>query len=109
MASNAILPQGGKPWSRRRPFRLLLSCAGRSGPFQVLPGEERLELRIFLDRSVVEVYAGGRAVLTASGDWLGLGQGGLCREGGCAVTLLARGGRALASAVDLWEMGSIWG
>jgi beta-fructofuranosidase len=86
-----------------------LSCAGRSGRFRVLPGEDGLQLRIFLDRSVVEVYANGRAALTASGDWLGLGEGGLRREGGCAVTLLARGGRALASAVDLWEMGSIWG
>jgi beta-fructofuranosidase len=87
----------------------LLRCAERSGDFRVLPGEDRLELRIFLDRSVVEVYANGRAALTAGGDWLGFGEGVPEPEGGHAVTLLARGERVLASAVDVWEMASIWG
>ena len=60
-----------------------------------------------LDRSVVEVYANGRAALTAGGNWLG--EGALAPEGGCTLTLLAGGDRALASAVDVWEMTSIWG
>jgi beta-fructofuranosidase len=85
-----------------------LHCAGRSGEFRVLPGEERLRLRIFLDRSVVELYANGRAVLTAGGDWLGVGEGARQPAGGGTVTLLARGDGALASALDVWEMASIW-
>jgi len=85
-----------------------LSCAERSGEFRVLPGEGRLELRIFLDRSVVEIYANGRVALTAGGDWLGVGEEALESEAGRPLTLLARGEGALASAVDLWEMESIW-
>jgi beta-fructofuranosidase len=85
-----------------------LRCAERSGEFRVLPGEGRLQLRIFLDRSVVEVYANGRVALTAGGDWLGVGEGALEPGGGRTVTLHARGERVLASAVDVWEMGSIW-
>jgi hypothetical protein len=68
-----------------------------------------LQLRIFLDRSVVEVYVNGRVALTAGGDRLesqGEAPGG---EDERALTLLARGGSARASAVDVWEMGSIWG
>jgi hypothetical protein len=74
----------------------------------VLPGEDRLQLRIFLDRSVVEVYANGRVALTAGGDWLGVGEGAHEPTGGGTVTLLARGERALAPALDVWEMASIW-
>jgi beta-fructofuranosidase len=85
-----------------------LSCAERSGEFRVLSGEGRLQLRIFLDRSVVEVYANGRVALTAGGDGLGVGGGALESEGGRPVTLLARGEGALVSAVDVWEMESIW-
>jgi beta-fructofuranosidase len=86
-----------------------LHCAQRSGTFRVLPGERGLQLRIFLDRSVMEVYVNGRVALTAGGDQLesrGEAHGG---EGEWALTLLARGGPARASAVDVWEMGSIWG
>jgi beta-fructofuranosidase len=84
-----------------------LSCAERSGEFRLLPGEGRLQLRIFLDRSVVEVYANGRVALTAGGDCVG--EGAPRREGEIAMTLFSRGGRARASAVDVWEMASIWG
>jgi hypothetical protein len=85
-----------------------LRCAERSGEFRVLPGEGRLRLRVFLDRSVVEVYANGRVALTAGGDWLGVGEGALEPGGRRTVTLHARGEGALASAVDVWEMASIW-
>jgi beta-fructofuranosidase len=85
-----------------------LRCAERSGEFRVLPGEGRLRLRIFLDRSVVEVYANGRAALTAGGDWLGVGEGALEPGGRRTVILHARGEGVLASAVDVWEMASIW-
>jgi beta-fructofuranosidase len=85
-----------------------LSCAERSGEFRMLPGEDRLQLRIFLDRSVVEVYANGRVALTSGGDWLGVGAGAPEPTGGGTVTLLARGERVLASALDVWEIASIW-
>jgi beta-fructofuranosidase len=85
-----------------------LHCAERSGKFRLLPGEDRLQLRIFLDRSVVEIYANGRVALTAAGDWLGAGEAALEPGGGRTVTLRARGEPVNAKAVDLWEMGSIW-
>jgi beta-fructofuranosidase len=86
-----------------------LSCAERTGEFRVLPEEEHLELRIFLDRSVVEVYANGRVPLTVGLDCLGVGEEALLRERGAALTLFARGGEARALAVEIWEMASIWG
>jgi beta-fructofuranosidase len=85
-----------------------LSCAERSGSFRVLPGEGCLRLRIFLDRSVMEVYANGRLALTVASDRLGLEGEGLAPEGERSAALFARGGRARAAAVDVWEMTSIW-
>jgi len=41
-----------------------LSCGTAGGTFR-LPVGERLELRVFLDRSVLEIYANSRAALTA--------------------------------------------
>ena len=85
-----------------------MGCAQRVGEFRLLSGEDRLQLRIFLDRSVVEVYANGRVALTAGGDCLGLGEGAPRREGEGALTLFSRDGQARASVLDLWEMASIW-
>jgi beta-fructofuranosidase len=61
---------------------------------------ESLVLQVFVDRSVVEAYANGRACLTsrvypARADSLG-------------VELFARGGPAQLHKLDVWEMGSIW-
>jgi beta-fructofuranosidase len=86
-----------------------LSFAERSGAFRILPEEEDLELRIFLDRSVVEVYANGRVSLTAGLDCPGVGEEALRRERDAALTLFARDGEARALAVEIWEMASIWG
>jgi beta-fructofuranosidase len=85
-----------------------LSCAQRVGKFRLLPGEDRLQLRIFLDRSVVEIYANGRVALTAGEACLGVGEGAPRPEGEGALTLFSRGGQARASALDVWEMASIW-
>jgi beta-fructofuranosidase len=85
-----------------------LRCAGRSGQFRHLPGEGRLQLRVFLDRSVVEVYADGRVALTAGLDFPEVGEAALPGEGERPLTLFARGGAARVSAVDVWEMASIW-
>ena len=70
-----------------------------SGPFLLAEGEP-LELRIFLDRSVVEVFANRRLCLTkriypSRSDSLG-------------VALFARGGRAKMRSMDAWHMSSIW-
>src|SRR5919205_324723 len=58
---------------------------------------ERLKLNVFLDGSVVEVFANGRSCLTeriypTRPDSLGLG-------------LFARGGKARVAALGIWEMG----
>jgi beta-fructofuranosidase len=59
-----------------------------------------LRLHIFVDRSVVEVFANGRAcaasrVYPSGSDSLG-------------VALFAKGGAAEARSIDIWEVGSIW-
>jgi len=64
------------------------------------PGEG-VRLHIFLDRSVLEVYANGWACLTSRIypsrlDSLGL-------------DAFAEGGSAKLKSVDVWKMGSIWG
>ncbi len=67
----------------------------RSTPFTLAPGEP-LRLRVFLDRSVVEVYANGHTCLTSRiyptrPDSLGL-------------DLFATGGRATVRGMRAWEM-----
>ena len=62
--------------------------------------DEPLSLHVFLDRSVVEVYANGRACLTSRiypsrPDSLGL-------------ALFARGGTANLTSLDVWQLTSIW-
>jgi beta-fructofuranosidase len=62
--------------------------------------EETLKLHIFVDRSVVEVFANGRSCLTdriypSRADSLGM-------------DLFARGGSAKFKSVDIWEMRPIW-
>jgi beta-fructofuranosidase len=69
------------------------------GPLDLADGE-RLRLHVFLDRSVVEICANGRACLTSRiypslPDSLG-------------VHLFAHGGSANLASLDVWEMGSIW-
>jgi beta-fructofuranosidase len=64
-------------------------------PLELKPGE-RLELRVFVDKSVVEVYANdrqaiGRRVYPASADSLG-------------VVLFADGGEATCRSAQAWEM-----
>jgi beta-fructofuranosidase len=76
--------------------------AGRlmDAPLTLAPGEE-LELRIFVDRSVIEVFANGRACQTARF----YPEREDCRH----VALFARGGGAEVLAIQAWEMRSIAG
>jgi beta-fructofuranosidase len=67
----------------------------QAGPFDLAP-QEALKLRIFLDGSVVEVFANGRACLTSriyptQMESLGLG-------------IFARGGKAKIRSLDAWVM-----
>ena len=71
----------------------------QGGPLRLAEGEP-LRLRVFLDRSVLEIFANGRACLTdriypSRPDSLGLG-------------LFAAGGTATLRSLVCWEMRSIW-
>lgn len=66
------------------------------GPLTLAPGEP-LRLHVFLDRSVVEIYANGRACLTS--------RIYPTRPDSLGVSLFARGGSARARSVDVWECG----
>lgn len=69
------------------------------GELRLAPGEP-LQLQVFLDRSVIEVFANGRACITSRiyptrSDSLGLELTGIA-------------GRAYVRRLDVWEMRSIW-
>jgi beta-fructofuranosidase len=61
---------------------------------------ETLTLQIFVDHSVVEVYANSRACLTS--------RVYPSRADSVGVEIFARGGPAQLHTLDVWEMGSIW-
>lgn len=61
---------------------------------------EPLRLRIFLDRSVLEVFANGRVCLTS--------RIYPTRSDSLGVTVAAAGGRARLRSLDVWAMASIW-
>jgi beta-fructofuranosidase len=60
---------------------------------------EPLILRVFVDRSVVEVFANGRLCLTSRVYPSETSQG---------VALFAQGGSVDVPAIDVWNMRSIW-
>jgi beta-fructofuranosidase len=62
---------------------------------------ETLTLQIFVDHSVVEVYANARACLTS--------RIYPSRADSVGVELFAHGGAARLQQMEAWEMGSIWG
>ena len=69
------------------------------GPLTLSEGEP-LALRIFIDRSIVEVFANGRQCLTVR-----VYPG---REDSCGVSVFARGGEAKLVSLDAWQMRSVW-
>ena len=76
--------------------------AGRGvqrAPFALEAGE-LLSLRIFLDRSMVEVFANKRLCLTK--------RIYPSRADSVGVEIFARGGEAAVTSVDAWEMAAIW-
>ena len=74
-----------------------LARSAEIGPLKLARGEA-LELRIFIDRSVVEVFANDRQCLTVRAyPALDASEG---------VSAFARGGDARLLSLDCWEMGS---
>ena len=69
------------------------------GPIAMKQGE-LLELRVFIDRSVIEVFANDRQCLTVR-----VYPG---RDDSRGVSLFARGGGARLVSLDCWQMHSIW-
>jgi beta-fructofuranosidase len=68
-------------------------------PLEAEPGEP-LRLRVFIDRSIVEVFANGIQCVTkrihpSRADSLGVG-------------LFAQGGDCVLSRLDAWDMDPIW-
>jgi sucrose-6-phosphate hydrolase SacC (GH32 family) len=81
-------------WAKESPDGSLTIDA-QSAPFALADGES-LKLRIFLDRSVLEVFANGRQCITqriypTRSDSLG-------------VVLFSRGGSVNVKSVDAWDM-----
>jgi beta-fructofuranosidase len=68
----------------------------KGGPLELDEGEN-LKLRVFLDQSVVEVFANNRAVLTTR-----------MYRSVVGVAMIAKGGDARVKQVDMWQMGSMW-
>ena len=79
---------------------LRLISGDHSGDFQLLPGEQYLTLHIFIDRSVVEVFANDRACLTIRTYPKG--------EDSTGINLMCQKRPAKIVSLDVWEMGSIW-
>ena len=77
----------------------ILSVAGIQAPLRLAPGEYTLKLRLFLDKSVLEVFANNRACVTqvieSKADDLG-------------VALEATGGAARIRSFHMWKMRPIW-
>ncbi len=70
------------------------------GTYVALSEGETLMLHVFVDHSVIEVYANGSACLTTRVYPL--------RAESVGVELFARGGPAELRKLDVWEMRSIW-
>lgn len=76
-----------------------LNVAGVIVPLPPALASKPVELGIFIDHPVIEVYAGGRIVMTrVSGS-------GASKEG---IALWAGGGAAKFESIEYWPMSSIW-
>ena len=76
-----------------------LAAALTEPPFSLREGEN-LSLRVFVDRSIVEVFANERSCST--------GRVYPTRQDTIGVTISAEGGQAGLKSADVWAMASIW-
>ena len=79
--------------------RDVLARSAEIGPIALNPGE-LLDLRVFIDRSIVEVFANDRQCLTI--------RVYPERDDSRGVSIFARGGDAALVSLDCWQMLSIW-
>ncbi len=77
----------------------MLAAALTEPPFS-LGDDEPLQLRVYVDRSIVEVFANERAAMTS--------RVYPTRRDSTLVTVAAEGGPCHLVAADVWKMGSIW-
>jgi beta-fructofuranosidase len=70
-----------------------------TGPLRLTPGED-LRLRVFVDRSIVEVFANGRLCLTR--------RIYPTRPDSLGVAAFAEGGDARLCSLEAWDMAGIW-
>ncbi|HET7121044.1 MAG TPA: glycoside hydrolase family 32 protein [Solirubrobacterales bacterium] len=82
-----VLPEGERPVT-----------SAQEAPFELEPGEA-LELRIYLDKSILEVFANGRQCLTQ--------RIYPTREDSLGVRLFSTGGAAGFTSIDAWDMAPI--
>jgi beta-fructofuranosidase len=67
-------------------------------PFELKSGEG-VELRIFLDKSMIEVFANDRQAAVASHKYA---------SGNLGISLFSKGGDVVVKEVRSWKMRSIW-
>ena len=77
----------------------VLARSAETGPLKLAEGEA-LELRIFIDRSVIEAFANDRQCLTV--------RAYPSLDASDGVSSFARGGNARLLSLDRWEMETIW-
>jgi beta-fructofuranosidase len=82
-------------WRPPDPAEASRRVLSQEAPLALKPGE-RLRLRIFLDRSMLEVFANGRQCLTQR-LWP-------TRADAQSLALFSRGGRAMVRWLDVWDM-----
>ncbi|MCY3638833.1 MAG: glycoside hydrolase family 32 protein [Chloroflexi bacterium] len=70
-----------------------------AGPIKLAP-DEPLRLRVFVDRSIVEVFANDKQCLTL--------RTYPQRDDSSSVSVFARGSGARLAAFDIWQIASIW-
>ena len=78
---------------------LELRVQDERAPLPLARGERKLKLRLFMDRSVLEVFANDTTCVTKRIDPL---------VGDPILSLRIEGGRALAKRIQAWPMQSIW-
>ena len=69
----------------------------KRGKSHLKPGED-VTLRIFVDRSIIEVYAGGRVITKCT----------LNDPAAQLIVPFAEGGEAVLKDIDIWQMKSMW-
>jgi len=85
---------------KRRSSLDLLSRRDRRATRLELAEHEHLRLRVFLDHSVVEVFANGRTCLTS--------RVYPTRTDSLGVSVFSAGGAAHLFGLDVWEMDAVW-